>query len=155
MTGDGSTGAALCRGDVDKIAFTGSPATARRILHAAADNLTPTVMELGGKDAMVVCDDADVTRAARSAVGACFGNAGQTCVAIERVLVTPATHEAFRRAAIEAVGSISVGSGPRCQVGAVTQPSQLDVIEQRLADATARGAEILVGGRRRDDLGSS
>ena len=79
----------------DKIGFflftTGSPATARRILHAAADNLTPTVMELGGKDAMIVCDDADVQADARAAVGACFANAGQTCIAIERVLITPAS----------------------------------------------------------------
>lgn len=155
VTGDGSTGAALCSSDVDKIAFTGSPATARRILHAAADNLTPTVMELGGKDAMIVCDDADVEAAARAAVGACFANAGQTCIAIERVLVTPANHELFREAAVEAARRVLVGSDRSCQVGAITQPAQIDVIEERLRSAVDAGAEIVVGGRRRDDLGSS
>lgn len=155
VTGDGSTGAALCSSDVDKIAFTGSPATARRILHAAADNLTPTVMELGGKDAMIVCDDADVEAAARAAVGACFANAGQTCIAIERVLVTPTNHVSFRDAAVEAARRVSVGPDRSCQVGAITQPSQIDVIEDRLRSAVDAGAEIVVGGRRRDDLGSS
>lgn len=155
VTGDGSTGAALCTSGVDKIAFTGSPATARRILHAAADTLTPTVMELGGKDAMIVCDDADVDAAARAAVGACFANAGQTCIAIERVLVTPANHESFRAAAVEAAGRVTIGADRSCQVGAITQPSQIEVIEERLRSAVDDGAEIILGGRRRDDLGSS
>jgi len=155
VTGDGSTGAALAASSVDKIAFTGSPATARRILATAAANLTPTVMELGGKDAMIVCDDADVDAAARTAVAGCFANAGQTCIAVERVLVTPRNHAAFRDAAVEAGRRLAVGPAPDSDVGAITQPSQLDVIEQRLHDAVAAGAEVVLGGRRRDDLGLS
>ncbi len=155
VTGDGVTGAALSSSDVDKIAFTGSPATARRILRAAADNLTPTVMELGGKDAMIVCDDADIAAAARTAVAGCFANAGQTCIAVERVLVTRRNHAAFRDAAVSAAQRVTVGPERTKHVGAITQPPQIDVIEQRLRDATAAGASILVGGHRRDDLGAS
>ncbi|MDY7106003.1 MAG: aldehyde dehydrogenase family protein [Actinomycetota bacterium] len=153
VTGDGSTGAALAGSSVDKIAFTGSPGTARRILATAAANLTPTVMELGGKDAMIVCDDADVEAAARTAVAGCFANAGQTCIAVERVLVTPGNHAAFRDAAVEAGRRLAVG--PDSDVGAITQPAQLDVVEQRLRDAVAAGAQVVLGGRRRDDLGAS
>jgi len=155
VTGDGRTGAALSSSGVDKLAFTGSPATARHILRAAAENLTPTVMELGGKDAMIVCDDADVAAAARTAVAGCFANAGQTCIAVERVLVTRRNHAAFRDAARRVAERVTVGPERTSHVGAITQPPQIDVIEQRLADATAAGATVLVGGRRRDDLGGS
>ncbi len=155
VTGDGATGAALSSGDVDKIAFTGSPGTARHILRAAADNLTPTVMELGGKDAMIICDDADIDAAARTAVAGCFANAGQTCIAVERVLVTRENHAAFRAAAVRAAQRVTVGPERTAHVGAITQPSQIDVIEQRLHDATAAGATVVLGGHRRDDLGSS
>lgn len=155
VTGDGSTGAALSSSNVDKIAFTGSPATARRILHAAAENLTPTVMELGGKDAMIVADDADVVRAAQTAVAGCFANAGQTCIAVERVLVTPRNHAAFRDAAVAAARNVTVGPGRGSHVGAITQPPQLEVIEERVRDAVRGGATIVLGGRRRDDLGVS
>lgn len=155
VTGDGATGAALSSSDVDKIAFTGSPATARHILRAAAENLTPTVMELGGKDAMIICDDADVDAAARTAVAGCFANAGQTCIAVERVLVTRKNHAAFRDAAIRAAQRVTVGPERTKHVGAITQPPQIDVIEQRLRDATTDGATIVVGGHRRDDLGAS
>lgn len=155
VTGDGATGAALSSSDVDKIAFTGSPATARHILRAAAETLTPTVMELGGKDAMIICDDADVDAAARTAVAGCFANAGQTCIAVERVLVTRSNHAAFREAAIRAAQRVTVGPERTKHVGAITQPSQIDVIEQRLRDATTAGATVVVGGHRRDDLGAS
>lgn len=155
VTGDGTTGAALSSSTVDKIAFTGSPATARHILRAAAENLTPTVMELGGKDAMILADDADVVRAARTAVAGCFANAGQTCIAVERVLVTPRNHAAFRDAAVAAARKLAVGPGRGSHVGAITQPSQIEVIDQRLRDAVEGGATIMLGGRRRDDLGSS
>src|SRR5690606_14095901 len=84
-----------------------------------------------------------------------FANAGQTCIAVERVLVTPRNHAAFRDAAVEAGRRLAVGPAPDSDVGAITQPSQLDVIEQRLRDAVEAGAQVVLGGRRRDDLGSS
>ncbi|MDE0802862.1 MAG: aldehyde dehydrogenase family protein [Acidimicrobiales bacterium] len=155
VTGDGATGAALSASAVDKIAFTGSPATAKRILATAAEHLTPTVMELGGKDAMILCDDADVERAARTAVAGCFANAGQTCIAVERVLVTPANHAAFREAAVRAGSQLVVGPERNSDVGAITQPAQIDVIERRIEDAVSEGAAVVLGGRRRDDLGQS
>jgi len=145
VTGAGPTGAALCAAGVDKIAFTGSPTTARKILRAAADTLTPTVMELGGKDAMIVCPDADPIAAARTAAGACFANAGQTCVAIERVLVTPEHHRAVRDELVDRAGRVSIG--------AITQPGHLEVIEHRLADAVSKGAVVVAGGHRRPDRG--
>ena len=145
VTGGGATGAALCRAGVDKISFTGSPATARKILHAAADSLTPTVMELGGKDAMIICPDADAVAASRAAVGACFANAGRTCVAIERVVVTPENHAVVREELVMHASRIAIGS--------ITQPGHLEVIEARLADAVAKGAQIIAGGQRRPDRG--
>lgn len=155
VTGDGATGAALSASAVDKIAFTGSPATARRILATAAARLTPTVMELGGKDAMILCDDADVERAARTAVAGCFANAGQTCIAVERVLVTPRNHVAFRDAAVRAGSRLVVGPERSSDVGAITQPAQIAVIERRIKDAVSEGAAVVLGGRRRPDLGES
>jgi len=145
VTGAGPTGAALCEAGIDKIAFTGSPTTARTILRAAADTLTPTVMELGGKDAMIVCPDADPVAAARAAVGACFANAGQTCVAIERVVVTPEHHRAVRDELVR--------RAERLTIGPITQPGHLEVIEDRLANARANGAVVVTGGRRRPDWG--
>ena len=155
VTGDGATGAALSSSDVDKIAFTGSPGTARHILRSAAENLTPTVMELGGKDAMIICDDADIDAAARTAVAGCFANAGQTCIAVERVLVTRRNHAAFRAAAVRAAQRVTVGPERTKHVGAITQPTQIDVIERRILEAAATGATVVLGGHRRDDLGAS
>ncbi len=148
VTGDGRTGEALVRSGVDKVSFTGSPATGRRIMAAAADTLTPVVMELGGKDPMIVCDDADVRRAARAAVGGAFGNAGQTCIAVERVFVTPGAYGRFVDEVVEATSALKQGWGPGNHVGAITRPPQVDVIEQRVADARAAGARVLTGGAR-------
>src|SRR5438034_1394055 len=87
ITGFGDTGAALCRAGVDKLAFTGSAPTGRKIMAACADTLTPVVLELGGNDALIVDDDADVHTAARAALWGSCSNAGQTCIGIERVYV--------------------------------------------------------------------
>src|SRR6266508_4404028 len=85
VTGFGATGAALCRSGVDKLAFTGSPGTGRKVMAACAERLTPVVLELGGKDVMIVDDDADVGAAADAAVWGGLSNAGQICIAVERV----------------------------------------------------------------------
>ncbi|HWB65644.1 MAG TPA: aldehyde dehydrogenase family protein [Mycobacteriales bacterium] len=146
VTGAGATGEALVRSGVDKIAFTGSGTTARRILATAAESLTPVVMELGGKDAMIVCDDADVRQAARAAVGAAFNNAGQACIATERALVTASVYDAFLREVLETVATLEVGPGQTAHVGAVTRPEQIAVVERRLRDAVAAGARVVAGG---------
>src|SRR5690606_2295776 len=87
VTGDGRTGAALSRAPINKIAFTGSAAVGRKVMAAAAERLTPVLMELGGKDPMIVAADADVERAAETAVFGALTNAGQACVSIERCFV--------------------------------------------------------------------
>src|SRR5215211_7459536 len=95
VTGFGETGAALCRVPVDKLAFTGSAPTGRKVMAACAETLTPVLMELGGKDAMIVDDDADVAAAADAAVWGAMSNAGQTCIGIERVYATSAVYDRF------------------------------------------------------------
>src|SRR5688572_23464401 len=88
VTGSAETGAALCRAGVDKLAFTGSATTGRKVMAACAENLVPVLMELGGKDAMIVDDDADVAAAADAALWGAMQNAGQACIGIERVYAT-------------------------------------------------------------------
>ena len=97
VTGFGDTGAALCRAGVDKLAFTGSAPTGKKVMAACAETLTPVLMELGGKDAMIVDDDADVVAAADAAVWGAMSNAGQTCIGIERVYATSAGLRPVRR----------------------------------------------------------
>src|SRR4051794_8793653 len=87
VTGGGATGAHLISAGVEKVCFTGSVATGKKVMAAAAESLTPVTLELGGKDPMIVLDDADVERAAGGAVWGAFGNSGQTCISIERVYV--------------------------------------------------------------------
>ena len=146
--GDGAVGGALVTSGIDKLVFTGSPGTARRILAAAAEPLLPVVLELGGKDALIVCDDADLDHAAAAAVGAAFANAGQTCMAAERVLVHADVHDELVRRVVALTGRMRVGRGADVHVGPVTRPEQLDVVERRVAAAVATGARVLAGGRR-------
>jgi acyl-CoA reductase-like NAD-dependent aldehyde dehydrogenase len=153
VTGDGSTGEALVRSGVDKLAFTGSGATAKRILKAAADTLTPVVMELGGKDPMIVCSDANVNDAARTASASAFVNAGQACMATERVFALDSVYDAFVQALLEEVRRLRLGSDPSAHVGSLARPDQMPVIERRLATAVSAGAKVAIGGRRRPDIG--
>jgi acyl-CoA reductase-like NAD-dependent aldehyde dehydrogenase len=146
--GGGDVGAALVGAGVDKLVFTGSPGTAKRILAAAAEHLLPVILELGGKDAMIVCADADVDVAASAAVGAAFGNAGQTCMATERALVVDAVYDEFVEAVVDGAERLEVGPGPGAHVGRVTRVEQLDVIEARLDAAVGGGAKVLTGGER-------
>lgn len=131
-----------------KIVFTGSVATGRRVMAAAARNLTPVVLELGGKDPAIVCRDADLGRAAQGIAWAAFANCGQTCAAVERVYVERAVAEPFLARLLEAVRGIRVGhpaSGP-VEMGPMTLPRQRAVVEAHLADALAKGARLLCGG---------
>src|SRR5882672_7311307 len=101
VTGDGSTGAALVASGVDKIMFTGSVATGKRVAEAAAKYLTPVVLELGGKDPMIVLDDANIQNAARGAVWGAFANSGQSCSSVERCYVHESIAEQFVAAAVQ------------------------------------------------------
>jgi succinate-semialdehyde dehydrogenase / glutarate-semialdehyde dehydrogenase len=146
VTGDGETGHALCLAGVDKIALTGSPATGRKVMAACAERLIPVVLELGGKDAMVVDADADLDAAADQALWGGMANAGQTCLAVERVYVVDAVHDRFLDRLVERASRVRPGGGPDADFGPITLPRQLDVIRRHLDDAFARGARALVGG---------
>jgi acyl-CoA reductase-like NAD-dependent aldehyde dehydrogenase len=151
VTGDGETGRALVEAAVDKISFTGSVATGRRVAEACGRNLVPCTLELGGKDPMIVCADADLQRAARGAVFGAFSNSGHVCTSTERVYVVDAVAEEFTRLCVENAAELRQGAEGEFDVGAVIWPPQLDVIEAHVRDAVDRGARVLAGGRRNPD----
>jgi acyl-CoA reductase-like NAD-dependent aldehyde dehydrogenase len=144
--GFAETGAALCAAGVDKVAVTGSAATGRQVMAACAQTLTPVVAELGGMDAIIVDGDADVPRAARSAVWAAISNAGQTCIGVERAYVVEAAYDEFVAAAAHSASRLRAGDDAEADLGPMTVPEQVEIVREHLADAFARGAKALVGG---------
>jgi acyl-CoA reductase-like NAD-dependent aldehyde dehydrogenase len=152
VTGGGATGEALVRSGVDKLVFTGSVATGKRVMAAAADTLTPVLLELGGKDPMIVCDDADLDRAARGAVWGAFQNAGQTCMSVERVYVHASVADEFVERVLVHAADVRQDAGGG-DIGSMTHAPQLDVVRRHLDDAVAKGARILLGGRRTERPG--
>lgn len=146
VTGAGETGAALCASGVDKLAFTGSAPTGRRVMAACAERLTPVLLELGGNDAMIVDEDADLDAAANAAVWGALQNAGQACISVERVYAVDAIHDRFVSRVTELAGRVHAGEGEGSDIGPITMPSQLDVISRHLGDAFERGARAVVGG---------
>jgi acyl-CoA reductase-like NAD-dependent aldehyde dehydrogenase len=149
LTGSGQTGAALASSAVGKIAFTGSAATARKVMAAAAANLTPVIAECGGKDALIIDDGADLDAAADAAAWGALSNAGQTCIGVERAYVTAPVYEAFLAKLSERTSRVRPGSGPGADYGPMTMPGQADVIARHLSDAIARGGRALVPGASR------
>ena len=147
VTGLGQTGAALCRAGVDKIAFTGSAATGKKIMAAAAESLTPVLMELGGKDAMIVDSDADISRAASAAVFGGCSNAGQTCIGVERVYVVESAYDRFVDEVVRVSSHLRAGEAADSHIGPITMPKQLDIIAEHINEALDRGARAVVGGR--------
>ncbi len=143
LTGDGRTGAALTAAGVDKLAFTGSAATARKVMATAAASLTPVIAECGGKDALIVDADADLNAAADAAAWGGLSNAGQTCIGVERVYVADPVYETFLAKLTERVSGLRPGSEPGAAYGPMTMPSQIEVIRRHLADAVARGGRAL------------
>src|SRR5579875_362551 len=146
VTGLGETGAALARSSVNKIAFTGSAATARKVMAAAAENLTPIVAECGGKDAMLVDSGADLDAAADAAAWGAMSNAGQTCIGIERIYVVDGVYQAFLDKLRDRVAALRPGEDRGASYGPMTMASQLDVIEGHVADALARDGQPVTGG---------
>ncbi len=144
--GTGETGAHLVRSGVDKVAFTGSPGTARKIMAACAETLTPVLIEGGGKDSMIVDTDADIDAAADAAVWGGMTNAGQTCIAIERVYVAAPVFDSFVDKVVEKAKDLTVGTGPNADIGPITMPSQINVIRRHIEDAIARGGRAILGG---------
>jgi acyl-CoA reductase-like NAD-dependent aldehyde dehydrogenase len=148
-TGDGATGEALID-EVDMVMFTGSTETGKRVLERAARTLTPVSLELGGKDPMIVLADADVERAANTAVYASMQNGGQTCVSIERVYVEAPVYDDFVDRVTRKVAALRQGApdGPgSVDVGAITFAPQLDVVSRHVEEARRAGARVLTGGR--------
>ncbi|WP_327029430.1 aldehyde dehydrogenase family protein [Micromonospora sp. NBC_01740] len=143
--GLGDVGAALCRSGVDKVAFTGSSATARKVMAACAESLTPVLLEAGGKDAMIVDADADLDAAAEACVWGALTNAGQTCIGIERVYAVEPVFDAFVGKVVERAGRLTVGADD-ADIGPITMPSQVDVIRRHIDDALARGGRAVLGG---------
>ncbi len=147
LYGGGETGAALVGSPkVKKISFTGSTVVGQKILEQAAKNLTPCVLELGGKDPAIVLPDADIRKAARGIVWGAFTNAGQTCASVERVYVDRNVVQEFTEAVIDETKKLKL----KRDVGAVTLKSQLGRYRAHLEDALKKGAKILVGGREVD-----
>ncbi|MEU3627151.1 aldehyde dehydrogenase [Amycolatopsis coloradensis] len=146
ITGFGETGASLVGANVDKIAFTGSTGTGKKIMAAAAETLTPVIIEAGGKDAVLVDADADLEAAADATVWGAFSNSGQTCIGVERVYVHERVHDEFVAKVVAKAKDVRAGSDAEAQYGPVTMPSQLAVIKRHIADALERGGKALVGG---------
>jgi acyl-CoA reductase-like NAD-dependent aldehyde dehydrogenase len=157
VVGDGATGAALIHSEIDKLVFTGSVATGKRIAAAAAERLLPLVLELGGKDPMLVLDDVDVDVASSAAVWGAFVNAGQTCLSVERCYVHRSRYEEFLRACVEKTNKLRVGHGldPETDVGPMIHERQLQIVEAHVEEAVARGARVLTGGSRSPELGKN
>jgi len=146
VTGLGDTGAALCRAGVDKIAFTGSTATGKRVMAACAENLVPVVIEAGGKDAVIVDADADIEAAADATLWGACSNAGQTCTGVERVYVHDKVYDQFLAVLTEKARGLRADASPDSQMGPITMPKQMDVIRSHIQDALDRGGRAVVGG---------
>lgn len=157
IVGDGPSGAALVDSAIDKLIFTGSVATGKKIAAVAAAKLMPVVLELGGKDPMIVLKDADLEIASSAAVWGAFMNAGQTCLSVERCYVQKDIFPAFIERCVEKTKRLRIGRGsdPESDVGPLITQPQLRTVEAHVADAVAQGARILTGGHRLPDLGDN
>ncbi len=155
VVGEGPTGAALSASAVHKLIFTGSVVTGKRVAQAAAQRLVPVVLELGGKDPMIVLDDADVDVVSSGAVWGAFVNSGQACLSVERCYVHRSIYERFVQACVEKTGRLRVGNGrqPETDVGPMIHQRQLQTVETHIEEARARGARVLAGGKRLPELG--
>jgi acyl-CoA reductase-like NAD-dependent aldehyde dehydrogenase len=152
--GDGRVGEALVRSQPDLIFLTGSTATGKKVSQIAAENLTPVICELGGKDPMIVLEDADLDAAARWGVWGAFFNAGQTCMAVERVYVVESVYDAFLERALHYAREFKMGYTAAQEspysLGPLTFQRQIEIMERHLNDALDKGAKVVLGGQRRE-----
>ena len=157
VVGDGATGAALLNSEIDKLVFTGSVATGKRIAQAAAARLLPVVLELGGKDPMLVLEDADLDVASSAAAWGAFANAGQTCLSVERCYVHRSLYGKFLESCVEKTRRLRVGDGldPQTEVGPMVHERQLRIVEAQVEEAKLDGARVLAGGTRLPELGKN
>jgi len=160
VLGDGATGRALIHAatpsaTIDKLVFTGSVPTGKRIAQAAAARLLPVVLELGGNDPMLVLDDADIETASSGAVWGAFVNAGQACLSVERCYVHRSLYQRFLEACVRKTRQLRVGNGmdPETEVGPMIHERQLINVESQVEDARSRGAQVLIGASRLPAVG--
>ncbi|MBB5872067.1 acyl-CoA reductase-like NAD-dependent aldehyde dehydrogenase [Allocatelliglobosispora scoriae] len=144
--GMGDVGAALCRAGIDKLAFTGSTATGKKVMAACAESLTPVLVECGGKDAMIIDADADIEAAADAALWGAMTNAGQSCVGIERVYAHAKVYDLFLAKLVAKAEKLTVGTDPGSDIGPITMPGQRDIIKRHIDDALASGGRAVLGG---------
>jgi acyl-CoA reductase-like NAD-dependent aldehyde dehydrogenase len=150
ITGDGKTGASLVDAAPDKIMFTGSVETGKKIAASAAKTLTPVVLELGGKDPMIVFEDADLDKASSGAVWGAFTNSGQACSSVERLYVHESIADQFTNLVVEKTKALrqNLGNQETTDVGSMVSENQLKIVEDHVRDFEKSGAEILTGGKR-------
>ncbi len=155
VTGRGAELGAPLIETVDFLMFTGSTATGRTVAAQAAKRLIDYSMELGGKNAMLVLEDADLEKAAEGAVRACFSNVGQLCISIERLFVHDSLFDRFAERFAEKTRALRLGGtlDYSAQMGSLVSRKQLDTVERHVQDAVEKGAAVLTGGRPRPDLG--
>lgn len=154
IPGDGKTGAELVESCPDKILFTGSVATGKKIAESAAKNLTPFVLELGGKDPMIVLEDADLEAASSAAVWSAFSNSGQTCASVERLYVQKNVADKLIDLIVAKTRNLKQGSGddPSISLGSMTSQMQLDTVTDHVENFESSGAKILTGGKQNAEL---
>ena len=145
VVGEGPAGAALIESPIDKLIFTGSVATGKRVGEAAARRLLPVVLEFGGKDPMIVLDDADLEIASSGAVWGAFMNAGQTCLSVERCYVHRSLYDDVSGSLPQKIARLRVGNGidSEVEIGPMINERQLRIVEEQVNDAVQRGARLL------------
>jgi acyl-CoA reductase-like NAD-dependent aldehyde dehydrogenase len=146
VTGLGETGRALCESAINKLAFTGSTKTAKLVAATCAKTMTPVVLECGGKDPVIIAEDADIDTAADFTLWSAMSNAGQTCIGAERVYVHEGVADAFISKMTELAKTIRSGAPGSGNYGPATMPKQIDIIEGHIADALNRGGTAVLGG---------
>jgi succinate-semialdehyde dehydrogenase/glutarate-semialdehyde dehydrogenase len=155
VTGSGSDLGPELIDRVDYIMFTGSTAVGRKVASQAAERLIPSSMELGGKNAMIVLEDANLTRSVEGAERAMFSNSGQLCISVERLLVHESIAEEFTDRLVKRVEKMRLGAGLNYDydMGSLIAEDQLEAVKAHVDDATSKGATVLTGGRARPDVG--
>jgi succinate-semialdehyde dehydrogenase/glutarate-semialdehyde dehydrogenase len=152
LLGDRETGAALTEAGVDKISFVGSVFSGREVAESCARQLIPCTLELGGKDPMIVCSDANLDRAVNGALAGAFVNAGQHRWGTKRVYVVEEVCAEFTRKVVRKVAELRQGAEGEFDVGAISCQEQLEVIQRQVEDARHKGGRVLAGGRRNPEL---